>query len=358
MIRPTVARVDLGAIARNFRRITEYLAREARPESRRSDPFSRASSPSSRRTRTAMAPARWRGRSRTPAPICWRAPTSRKARRFAPPACSADILIFGALSVSDLDGLFDCALTPTISTPGAARAVAGRGGEVQAAPPVSPQDRHRHEPARVPVRQPPPDPPRASCQCESGAAGRLHALCDRRRARLAALQRAASPVRARAGRGRRHQPASRQGAVVRRRFRGLGSQAPLRARVQQCRAAEGRARLVRPRPSRPALIRHSSAAARFHDRARAGDDAREPRGRGQGHSSGRRRRLRRAVPWRTLRERSRSCPPGMPTASIFVWRVAARCSSEAAARRSSGRCRWTCCRPTSPASTWRRATRS
>src|SRR5262249_33247903 len=35
----------------------------------------------------------------------------------------ADILIFGALSVSDLDGLFDCRLTPTISTPGAARAV-------------------------------------------------------------------------------------------------------------------------------------------------------------------------------------------------------------------------------------------
>jgi alanine racemase len=33
------------------------------------------------------------------------------------------ILVFGALSVSDLDGLFDFALTPTISTPGAARAV-------------------------------------------------------------------------------------------------------------------------------------------------------------------------------------------------------------------------------------------
>jgi alanine racemase len=32
------------------------------------------------------------------------------------------ILVFGALSVSDLDGLFDHALTPTISTPGAARA--------------------------------------------------------------------------------------------------------------------------------------------------------------------------------------------------------------------------------------------
>src|SRR5919201_2276575 len=35
----------------------------------------------------------------------------------------ASILVFGALSVSDLDGLFDCRLTPTISTPGAARAV-------------------------------------------------------------------------------------------------------------------------------------------------------------------------------------------------------------------------------------------
>ena len=36
---------------------------------------------------------------------------------------TAEILVFGALSVSDLDGLFDCRLTPTISTPGAARAV-------------------------------------------------------------------------------------------------------------------------------------------------------------------------------------------------------------------------------------------
>src|SRR5947207_9414180 len=35
----------------------------------------------------------------------------------------APILIFGALSVSDLDGLFEFALTPTISSPAAARAV-------------------------------------------------------------------------------------------------------------------------------------------------------------------------------------------------------------------------------------------
>src|SRR6185436_5912680 len=37
----------------------------------------------------------------------------------------AEILVFGALSVSDLDGLFDFRLTPTISTPVAARAVQG-----------------------------------------------------------------------------------------------------------------------------------------------------------------------------------------------------------------------------------------
>jgi alanine racemase len=35
----------------------------------------------------------------------------------------AEILVFGALSVSDLDGVFDCNLTPSISSPGAARAV-------------------------------------------------------------------------------------------------------------------------------------------------------------------------------------------------------------------------------------------
>jgi alanine racemase len=33
------------------------------------------------------------------------------------------VLVFGALSVSDVDGLFEYSLTPTISTPGAARAV-------------------------------------------------------------------------------------------------------------------------------------------------------------------------------------------------------------------------------------------
>ena len=41
------------------------------------------------------------------------------------------ILVFGALSVSDLDGLFDYALTPTISTPSAARAVQASAAKKQ-----------------------------------------------------------------------------------------------------------------------------------------------------------------------------------------------------------------------------------
>ena len=38
----------------------------------------------------------------------------------------APILVFGALSVSDLDGIVEHELTPTISTPSAARGAAGR----------------------------------------------------------------------------------------------------------------------------------------------------------------------------------------------------------------------------------------
>ena len=36
------------------------------------------------------------------------------------------ILVFGAQSVSDLAGVFTHRLTPTVSTPGAAKALAGR----------------------------------------------------------------------------------------------------------------------------------------------------------------------------------------------------------------------------------------
>ena len=95
----------------------------------------------------------------------------------------AEILVFGALSVSDLDGLFDCRLTPTISTPGAARAVQAAAAQYKQRAPLPPQDRHRHEPARVPLRQPPPHAAGAARQREPRARRGLHALRDRRRSR-------------------------------------------------------------------------------------------------------------------------------------------------------------------------------
>ncbi len=39
---------------------------------------------------------------------------------------TAEILIFGALGVSDVDGVFEHNLTPTISTPGAGRSLQAR----------------------------------------------------------------------------------------------------------------------------------------------------------------------------------------------------------------------------------------
>jgi alanine racemase len=116
MIRPTVARVDLHALKSNYRHIVEHLEAE-RPE---------------RPPRTiAVVKANAYGHG---APQVARALEDAGADLLAcadieeghalrEAGVRAEILVFGALSVSDLDGLFDCRLTPTISTPGAARAV-------------------------------------------------------------------------------------------------------------------------------------------------------------------------------------------------------------------------------------------
>src|SRR3954470_19308914 len=116
MIRPTVARVDLGAITRNFRHITEHLARE-RPEHPprvvavvKANAYGHGAGQVARALEDAGADL-----------LACADIEEGAALRAA--GVQADILIFGALSVSDLDGLFDCTLIPTISTPGAARAV-------------------------------------------------------------------------------------------------------------------------------------------------------------------------------------------------------------------------------------------
>src|SRR3954469_17184523 len=116
MIRPTVARVDLGAITRNFRHITEHLARE-RPEHPprvvavvKANAYGHGAGQVARALEDAGADL-----------LACADIEEGAALRAA--GVRANILVFGALSVSDLDGLFDCNLTPTISTPGAAHAV-------------------------------------------------------------------------------------------------------------------------------------------------------------------------------------------------------------------------------------------
>ncbi|HEY1303327.1 MAG TPA: alanine racemase [Vicinamibacterales bacterium] len=131
MIRSTVAHVDLNALKSNFRAIRAYLATEPSPS-----------------TSLGASPSTSLGASRMPGII---AVIKANAYGHGSPrvACALEeagatmlacadieegivirqagvrlpILVFGALSVSDLDGLFEYALTPTISTPGAARAV-------------------------------------------------------------------------------------------------------------------------------------------------------------------------------------------------------------------------------------------
>jgi alanine racemase len=140
MIRPTVARVDLSALKTNYRHLVDYLGRA---------------------TQRGVGAARERGsgvavrddRGKDPRPPFTGVIAVVKANAYGhgagQVACAledagadllacadieegvalraagvrGEILVFGALSVSDLDGLFDCRLTPTISTPGAARAV-------------------------------------------------------------------------------------------------------------------------------------------------------------------------------------------------------------------------------------------
>src|SRR3954454_20586829 len=116
MIRPTVARVDLGAIKSNFRAIADHLRRE-RPAAApgviavvKANAYGHGAAPVARALESVRADL-----------LACADIEEGAALRAA--GVQAEILVFGALSVSDLDGLFDCRLTPTISTPGAAQAV-------------------------------------------------------------------------------------------------------------------------------------------------------------------------------------------------------------------------------------------
>ncbi len=116
MIRPTTARIDLEALKSNYRQIVGFLARE-RPDRVpkviavvKANAYGHGSGQIARALEDAGADLL----------ACADIEEGAVLRAAG---VTAEVLVFGALSVSDLDGLFDCRLTPTISTPGAALAV-------------------------------------------------------------------------------------------------------------------------------------------------------------------------------------------------------------------------------------------
>jgi alanine racemase len=128
MIRPTVARIDLAALKSNYKHIVEYLGRERAP----GVVLSEAAESDSRAPGViAVVKANAYGHGAGQVALALEEAGAdllacadiEEGAALRGAGVRAEILVFGALSVSDLDGLFDCDLTPTISTPGAAHAV-------------------------------------------------------------------------------------------------------------------------------------------------------------------------------------------------------------------------------------------
>src|SRR2546426_9964101 len=125
MIRPTVARVDLNALKSNCRRIVGHLSAEpggggTADEKMIHTPGVIAVVKANAYGHGAGQVARALEDAGADLLAC---ADIEEGAALRDAGVRAEILVFGALSVSDLDGLFDCRLTPTISTPGAARAV-------------------------------------------------------------------------------------------------------------------------------------------------------------------------------------------------------------------------------------------
>jgi alanine racemase len=128
VIRSTVAHVDLAALQANFRAIHQFLevgralsgppgrTRQGSPHTPKVIAVVKANAYGHGSERVALA-LEAAGADLLACADIEEAVVLRRAGVRAP------VLIFGALSVSDLDGLFEFSLTPTISTPSAARAV-------------------------------------------------------------------------------------------------------------------------------------------------------------------------------------------------------------------------------------------
>jgi alanine racemase len=121
MTRCTFAHVDLAALQSNFRAISDFVAEERRHEGSQLPPpgiiaVVKANAYGHGAPAVALA-LQEVGATRLACADIEEAIVLRKA------GVTTEILIFGALSVSDVAGVFDYNLTPTISTPGAGRSL-------------------------------------------------------------------------------------------------------------------------------------------------------------------------------------------------------------------------------------------
>jgi alanine racemase len=129
MIRSTVARVDLAALTHNFAAIRSFVSGGAEAVSRSAEASASASIHPPAIIGVVKANAYGHGAPRVALALEEAGATMlacadiEEGIVLRQAGVRTPILVFGALSVSDLDGLFEFELTPTISTPGAARAV-------------------------------------------------------------------------------------------------------------------------------------------------------------------------------------------------------------------------------------------
>ena len=119
MVRSTVADVDLDAIAHNLKALSDFLQAEPRPAGAsvpgivavvKANAYGHGAVPVAKALENA-------GATMLACADVEEAVTLRRA------GVGVDILVFGALGVSDVSGIFEDRLTPTISTPSAGRAL-------------------------------------------------------------------------------------------------------------------------------------------------------------------------------------------------------------------------------------------
>ena len=122
MVRPTHAVVDLHDLTANYRAIRGLLDAGAGASAPRIIAVIKANAYGHGASRVARALEREAAERRVSPPMLACADIEEGVELRAA-GVGAPILVFGALSVSDLDGVFEHDLTPTVSSPAAARAL-------------------------------------------------------------------------------------------------------------------------------------------------------------------------------------------------------------------------------------------